>query len=175
MRSSRQFVQWKGVLLGAMVVLAGCTYDARLRQLSPAEQAEFFIYNNAMTTGQAHTYLAQPSAAARTAYLQKLGLIQRFQRLDPLDQAAIRSGAPRVGMSAEALWFLWGEPYSTAGDARRYAHWYYLGSSLNRGISGYRPWDFSNRVDVYLVANKVVGWVDIPPSTLARDGGVGGN
>ena len=175
MRPSRQLVQWMGVLLGAMVGLAGCTYDARLRQLSPAEQAEFFIYNNAMTTGQAHTYLAQPSAAARTAYLQKLGLIQRFQRLDPLDQAAIRSGAPRVGMSADALLFLWGEPYNTAGDARRYAHWYYLGSSVIRSSSGYHPWDFNNRVDVYLVGGKVVGWVDVPTSRFAMNDDASGN
>ena len=28
-------------------------------------------------------------------------------------------------MSAEALMFLWGEPYYTAGDANRYAHWFY--------------------------------------------------
>ena len=36
-----------------------------------------------MTGIQAHTYLAKTSAAERTAYLQKIGLVQRFQRLDP--------------------------------------------------------------------------------------------
>jgi hypothetical protein len=122
-----------------------------------------------------HTYVAQPTAAARTAYLQKLELVQRFQALDPLDQEAIRSGALRVGMSADALRFLWGEPYSTAGDARRYAHWHYLGSSFNHSPSGYHPWDFGNRVDVYLVAGKVAGWVDIPPSTIGMSGGSSGN
>src|SRR5215471_16324878 len=136
MRWRPWFVRRIGVLLSLVVVLAGCTYDAAIQRLSLAEQAEFGLYRSIMTASQVHTYVAQPTAAARTAYLQQLGLVQRFQALDPLDQAAIRSGAPRVGMSAEALRFLWGEPYTTAGDARRYARWHYLGSSLNRSSSG---------------------------------------
>jgi hypothetical protein len=160
-----------GVLLSSIVVLVGCTYDARLRQLSPTEQAEFSLYHHVMTTGQSHTYLAQPTAAARTAYLQELGLVQRFQALDPLDQEAIRSGAPRVGMSADALLFLWGEPYNMVGDARRYAHWYYLGSSFTRSPSGYHLSDVGNRVDVYLVGGKVEGWVDVSPGGGTGTGG----
>jgi hypothetical protein len=175
MRLRRPRVCWTGVLLGLMVVLAGCTYDAALQRLSPAEQAEFALYRHVMTTGQAHTYVAQPTATARTAYLQEQGLVQRFQALDPLDQEAIRSGALRVGMGADALRFLWGEPYSTAGDARRYARWHYLGSSLNRSPSGYHPWEAGNRVDVYLVAGKVEGWVDVPPSAPGMSGGASGN
>ena len=160
MHVNRPFVRWTGVLLGLMLMLAGCTYDAALQRLAPAEQAEFGLYRHLMTASQVHTYVAQPTAAARTAYLQQLGLEQRFQALAPFDQDAIWSGVPRVGMSADALLFLWGEPYSTAGDARRYAHWYYLGSSVIRSSSGYHPWDFNNRVDVYLVGGKVEGWVD---------------
>ena len=175
MRLRRPLVRWTGVLLGSMAVLAGCTYDAAIQRLSPAEQAEFALYRHVMTAGHVHTYVAQPTAAARTAYLQELGLVQRFQALDPLDREAIRSGALRVGMSADALRFLWGEPYATAGDARRYAHWHYLGSSFNRSPSGSHPWDFGNRVDVYLVAGKVEGWVDVSPSTTGMSGGSSGN
>ena len=58
---------------------------------------------------------------------------------------------------------LWGEPYYTAGDARRSAHWYYLGSSLALGASGNQHNNFGSRVDVYLVAGKIVGWVDYAP------------
>src|SRR5215813_9558343 len=175
MRWSRPLGQWTGGLLGLMVVLAGCTYDAAIQRLSPAEQAEFALYRHVMTAGQAHTYIAQPTTAARTAYLQELGLVQRFQALAPLDQEGIRSGSLKVGMSADALLFLWGEPYSTAGDARRYARWHYLGSSLNRSSSGYRPWDVGNRVEVYLVAGKVEGWVDVTPSAPGMSGGASGS
>jgi hypothetical protein len=164
MRYDRLFLGWVGVL-GAIMVLTGCTYnyDAAVRQLSLPEQAEFHTYRKVMTAAQTRTYLAKTSAAERTAYLQGIGLVQRFQRLDPIDRETVQSGFPRVGMSAEALRFVWGEPEYTAGDARRSAHWYYLGSSLALGEYGNR---YSNsggsRVDVYLVQGKVVGWVDGP-------------
>src|SRR5439155_24525287 len=170
------FVRRIGVLLGMVVVLAGCTYDAAIQRLPPAEQAAFALYRHVMTASEVHTYVAQPTAAARTAYLQKLGLVQRFQALAPLDQEAIRSGLPRVGMSADALLFLWGEPYNTAGDARRYAHWYYLGSSFAQSSSGYHPLDFGNRVVVYFVGGKVEGWVDVSPGGgIGTGGGSSGN
>ena len=162
MRYDRQLWWWVGMILATLVVLSGCAYDTAVRQLSLAEQAEFHTYNKVMTAGQARAYLAKTSAVERTAYLRQIGLAQRFEGLDPLDRDAVQSGFPRVGMSAEALRFVWGEPYYTEGDARRYAHWHYLGSSLGLGASGNRYGNLSNRVDVYLVAGKVVGWVDGP-------------
>src|SRR5262252_6369151 len=117
MRWRPWFVRRIGVLLSLVVVLVGCTYDAVLQRLSPAEQAEFVLYRYIMTASQVPTYGAQPTAAARTAYLQQLGLVQRFQARDPLDQDAIRSGVPRVGMSPDARLCLWGEPSNTAGEA----------------------------------------------------------
>ena len=161
----RQFLHWAGVLIGTIVVLAGCTYDASIRQLSLAEQSELYIYKQVMTAAQERTYLTKATAAERTAYLSEIGLAQRFQRLDPLDREAVQNGYPRVGMSAEALRFVWGDPYYTAGDARLSSHWHYLGSSFGRGSAGNRPWGFGNRVDVYLVAGKIVGWVDAAPGT----------
>lgn len=176
MRYDRQLWCWGSVVLATLMLLTGCVYDAAVRQMSLAEQAEFHIYNKVMTAAQARTYLAKPNAAERSAYLRQIGLAQRFEALDPLDRAAVQSGFPRVGMSAEALRFVWGEPYYTAGDARRYAHWYYLGSSLGLGASGNQYSNFGNRVDVYLVAGKVVGWVDgpRPGDDQAAHGGFGG-
>ena len=165
MRYDRQLLCWAGVLLGTIMVLTGCAYDAAVRQLSLAEQAEFHLYKKVMTSGQTRAYLAKASAAERTAYLREIGLAQRFQALDPLDREAVQSGFPRVGMSAEALRFVWGEPYYTEGDARRSAHWHYLGSSLALGASGNQHSNFGNRVDVYIVASRIVGWVDYTPST----------
>jgi hypothetical protein len=174
MHIHRTWGPWAAVLLVALLGLTACTYDAARRQLSPPEQAEFALYHYRMTGWQEHTYLAKASAAERTAYLRELGLVQRFQALDPADQEAVRSGWPRVGMSAEALLFVWGEPYDTAGDARRSAHWYYLGWSLGRHPYGNPRWGFGNRVDVYLEAGKVVGWVDTVLSTAANGGSSGG-
>ena len=150
--------------MGTTLLLTGCmyNYDAAVGRLSPAEQAEFSTYRQVMTGAQARTYLAKASAAERTAYLSEIGLAQRFQRLDPQDRETVQSGAPRVGMSAEALRFVWGDPAETAGDARHYSRWHYLGSSLGRSAH-YHPWDSSNRVEVYLADNKVLGWVDVLP------------
>ena len=58
----------------------------------------------------------------------------------------------------------WGSLYSTAGNAQRYAHWYYLGSSLALAADGNQYHSSGRRVDVYLVDGHVVGWVDYTPS-----------
>ena len=170
MKSCRSCTLWTTGLLGILLVLTSCTstYDLAVRQLSPAEQAEFSTYRQVMTGAQARTYLAKASAAERTAYLSEIGLAQRLQRLDALDREAVQSGAPRVGMSAEALRFVWGEPADTAGDARSYARWHYFGSSLGRSTH-YHPWETSNRVEVYLANGKVVGWVDTVPEDFGGD------
>ena len=173
MRLDRQLWCWVGVVLGIFVGLTGCVYNAEVRQLSLAEQAEFHTYNKVMTGIQARTYLARPSAAERTAYLRQIGLAQRFEALDPLDRDAVQGGFPRVGMSAEALRFVWGEPYYTEGDARRSAHWHYLGSSLSLGASSNRYGNLSNRVDVYLTDGKVVSWVDGPSPDDEKGGSEG--
>ena len=167
MRDLQHVLRWVGVLLVIRVACTGCTYAA-VRNLSPDERAEFHTYNKVMTAAQEHTYLAKPTAAVRTAYLREIGLVQRFQALDPLDCDAVLGGVPRQGMSAEALLFLWGEPYSTAGDAKRYAHWFYLGSSFALADYGNQYTSAGNRVDVYLVDNQVVGWVDYAPGGKGR-------
>jgi hypothetical protein len=167
MRDLRLLVRRVVVLLGSSMILSGCTYAA-LQKLSLDEQAEFHIYQKAMTASQERTYLARATAAERTAYLREIGLIQRFQELDPLDRDAVQYGVPRVGMSAEALLFLWGTPYYTSGNANLSAHWYYLGSSFALAEYGNQYHNFGSRVDVYLVDGQIVGWVDYPLDRSAR-------
>ena len=167
MRALQPFVRRVVVLMGSIMTLSGCTYAA-IQRLSQDERAEFHLYQKVMTPAQEWAYLAKATATERTAYLREIGLVQRFQALDPLDQETVRSGMPRVGMSAEALLFLWGEPYYTAGDAHRYAHWYYLGSSFDLAAYGNQYSRFGTRVDVYLVDGKVVGWVDYAPDERSK-------
>ena len=167
MRDLRHVLRWTGVLLVTIVACTGCTYAA-LQKLSLDEQTEFHTYRKVMTAAQERAYLAKTTAAERTAYLSDIGLVQRFQALDPLDRDAVLGGIPRPGMSAEALGFLWGAPYYTAGEASRYANWFYLGSSLALAGYGNQYHNYSNRVDVYLVDGHVVGWVDYVPSDSGR-------
>jgi len=135
MRELRPCVHWVVLLMGSLMTLSGCI-GAAMHQLSLDEQAEFHSYQKVMTPSQERASLAKATAAARTAYRSEIGFAQRFQALDPLDREAVRSGIPRVGMRAEALLFLWGSPSYTAGDASRYAHWYYLGASLGLADDG---------------------------------------
>jgi hypothetical protein len=154
-------------LVGTLVALTGCLSSA-LQRLPLEDQAQLALYKKVMTPAQVRTYLAQGSAAERTAYLQASGLVQRFEALAPLDRDAVRNGFPRVGMSAEALRFVWGDPYETAGDATRYAHWRYLGSSLDLTAYGNQYRKSGNRVDVSLVDGHIVGWVEYIPRGAGR-------
>jgi hypothetical protein len=165
MRHSRQLCYCMALLLCTTMVLTSCTYETAIRRLSPTEQAEFRLYQHVMTSAQVRTYLAQATATERTAYLNKTGLVQRLQALDPLDRDAVRSGFPRQGISAEALRFIWGEPSYTDGWAHHYEHWHYVGSSMELAASGNQPGWFGNRVEVSLVDDHVVGWVDVIPTT----------
>ena len=169
MRSVRRFLGYVSIL-GALVALTSCTYSA-LQRLPLQEQAQLAIYRKVMTPAQLRTYLAKGNTAERTAYLSESGLVQRFEALDPLDRDAVRNGFPRDSMSAEALRFVWGDPYYTAGNANRYAHWFYLGSSLSLAEDGNQYRNFGNRVDVYLVDGHIVGWVDFTPTVVGQGHG----
>src|SRR5882672_1179643 len=164
MRHSRQLCYWMGLLLYSTLVLASCTYETAIGHLAPTEQAELYLYRHVMTSAQVRTYLAQATAAERTAYLNKIGLVQRFQALDPLDRDTVRNGFPRQGMSAEALRFIWGEPSFTSGRTHHYEHWYYTGSSMELATSGNLPGLLGKRVEVSLLDDRVVSWVDVAPT-----------
>jgi hypothetical protein len=77
-----------------MVVLAGCTHDAAIQRAFLAEQAEFALYHHVSDRQATSTRTwRSPPPSQRMAYLQELGLVQRFQALDPLDQEAIRAAS----------------------------------------------------------------------------------
>jgi hypothetical protein len=153
------------LLVGAIVALTSCTYEAQIRRLAPAEQDEFRIYRQIMTASQARTYLAKTTAAERTAYARELGLVQRFQALAAQDRAAVLAGYPIKGMSTEAMRFLWGEPYARKGRTNHYEHWYYLGASLSLSTSGNQYYNFGNWVDAYFEDGRLLWWMDFIPTT----------
>jgi hypothetical protein len=163
MTYARQVRRWAG-LAGLLAILAGCTYQAALRQLPPEEQVTFRMYSKVMTGKQTRTYLSKATAAERAAYLAEIGVAQRFQALEPQDRETVRSGFPRQGMSAEALRFLWGEPSYTGGSAGRYERWYYEGSAFTLGERGSSYAQAGTIVVVHLDKGRVDGWVDVVPT-----------
>ena len=169
MRGMKQLFLSVG-MAGLLGLFAGCTYQAALQQLPPAERATLRAYSKVMTSGQVRTYLKQPSAEARAAYLEDIGITQRFQALAPQDREAVLAGFPRVGMSADALRFLWGDPAYTTGRTGHYEHWYYQGSSFRLAESGNAFTDAGTIVIVHVIDGHVRDWLETPPTDLDKGG-----
>jgi hypothetical protein len=157
-------------VVGLLVGLAGCAYTAAVKQLPPEERTAFQAYRKVMTSGQARTYLAQGTPAARAAYLEQIGLAQRFQALDPLDRESVLKGYIRKGMSADALRFLWGYPYYTRGHTGHYEYWHYLGSAFNLADRGNSYTEAGTVVIVYLIDDKVDSWLETVPTGIDKGG-----
>jgi hypothetical protein len=153
------------VLGGLLLVMAGCTYEAAVRSLPVAERSEFWAYRKLMTPGQVRKYLARTTPAERQAYLRDIGLTQRFEALDEYDRHAVLAGQIKPGVSAEALYFIWGEPYYGEGRRNHYERWFYRGSSLALASTGDQPYNLGSQVMVDLVDGRVTGWNDFIPST----------
>ena len=154
---SQQLRHWRDVLARTIAVLTRSSARETSRRLSPAEQAEFTTSYHAMTLSQEQAYLAKGTATERTAYLREIGLSQRFAALSPVDRAMVRRRRPYPGMSADALRFLWGEPYDIVRQTARDERWYYLEVSCG--------WDalpthasHGTQVEVYLVEGHVITW-----------------
>jgi hypothetical protein len=143
-----------------------------VQQLPLPERTAFRAYSKVMTSGQAHAYLHKPTATERTAYLEALGIAQRFQALNPQDREAVLAGSPRQGMSAEALRFLWGEPHYTIGYTGRHEHWYYQGSTFWLAKYGNSPTWGGTQVQVSLADGRVEWWLEFVPTD--QDPGDGG-
>ena len=170
MRRVRQSLRCAGVVV-AIVVLTGCTYEAAVQQLSPPERAAFHAYSNMMRAGQVWNYLSKQTPAERAAYLEAIGVAQRFQALDAQDRDTVLAGFPRKGMSADALRFLWGEPYYTTGYTGRYEHWYYQGSTFSLAQYGNHRSLGGTQVQVSLANGRVEWWLEFVPTMEPNEGG----
>jgi hypothetical protein len=159
-----QHFLWLAGMVSAIVVIAGCAQQAAIRNLPPTEQQEFRAYRNVMTSRQVRSYLSRETAAARAAYLREIGAVQRFQSLTAQDRQSVLAGHIRKGMSAEALHFLWGEPYYTEGRPGQYESWFYLGSSMDLAGTGNQLRNLGSQVQVVLVDGQVNEWMDFVPT-----------
>jgi hypothetical protein len=160
----RQYFSWFAGIVSVLMVLVGCAQQAAIRRLPPTEQQEFRAYRKVMTAKQVRTYLARETTTARAAYLDEIGVTDRFQALTEQDRESVLAGYIRKGMSAEALHFLWGDPYYTKGRPGHYEHWFYLGSSLALAETGNQRYNFGSQVRVTMVNGQVDDWLDFIPS-----------
>jgi hypothetical protein len=157
-------------LVGVILVMTNCTYQAALQRLTPQEQSEFRAFSKIMSSTQVHTYLNNATPAGRVNYLREIGAAQRFQALDAQDRESVLAGFIRKGMSAEAMYFLWGEPFYTIGYTGHYEHWYYQGSSFSLAEYGNQPSDSGTVVEVYLIDGRVAWWLETVPTDIEDSG-----
>ena len=156
---------------GALLVFASCSYRAAMDKLPPEERAEFRAHSKVMTSRQIRTYLAKPTPDARAAYLEEIGSAQRFAALDLEDRESVLAGHIRVGMSSEALRFLWGEPYDIKGYVGRYENWFYNGSAYDLAKAPTVNEDFGTVVQVRLIDGRVKWWLETVPTEFDTDDG----
>ncbi|ETX03218.1 MAG: hypothetical protein ETSY1_00675 [Candidatus Entotheonella factor] len=152
-----------GRLLAAVVLFAaltGCAYHQAVNKLSPQEQSTFRAYQKVINGSQARTYLSKPTPVERQAYLQDIGVVQRFEALDQQDQDAILKGYIRKGMHADALNFLWGRPQRKEGNTGKWEHWFYSGHISDLVAYGNSPYNAGTSVEVFLVDNQVEWWFE---------------
>jgi hypothetical protein len=167
--SHRQAIRGSGLgILSILVVLSGCTYY-QVKKLPPDEQAEFRYYSKVMSAPQMSAYLSQATPAERAAYLEQIGVTQRFEVLDSEDRKAVQAGYIRKGMSANALHFLWGPSTKTSGYTDHYEHWYYYGSVPTLAAEGSQWYEAGTLVDVYLVDSQVKWWQETVPPEVDND------
>ena len=156
-------------LLGVMVALTlltiGCAYKRAVDNLSPDERNAFLAYRKVMRGSQERAYLAKSDEAARSAYLRDISVKQRFDALDPQDRESVLHGFIRKGMSADALYFLWGEPEDTSGATGEWEYWIYRGFASDLFKHGNRYNEGSSRVRVFLVDNQVKWWTQEVPES----------
>lgn len=160
-------------LIGVIVVVVlftGCAYNRAVNNLSPDERNAFWAYRKVMQGLQAKTYLSKPSEAERAAYLREIGVQQRFEALAAQDQESIRNGFIRNGMSADALYFLWGEPRYTSGATGQWEYWYYQGFASDLFEHGNQYSEASSEVRVFLVDNQVEWWSQEVPESYDDPG-----
>ena len=161
MQSGQQMLNWIDALVGTVAVLTRLPARKTIRRLAPSVQAELATYGHAMTPTQQCAYLAKVTATERTAYLRELGLIQRFAALSPLDRAAVRRRCPYPEMRADALLFLWGEPYYTVRQTGQDEIWYYRGVSRREDSVDTPARKPGIEVEVYLVEGQVITWREV--------------
>ena len=98
-----------------IILLASCATLPPYTDLPEAEQKLYRVYRRIMTHAQLQTYLSLPTPAEREAFANHIGAARLIDALPEQERTAVLDGHPFEGMSSQALYLLWGEPYLREG------------------------------------------------------------
>jgi hypothetical protein len=148
-------------------LLSSCLTQPPASTWPAAEQRLYHIYQHVMKPQQLRTYASLPTAEQRAIFARQVGAAQRLDALPANERQAVLSGHPFEGMSREALYLLWGEPYWREGPAAD-ERWWYFGDYVTLAENGNRPSDRNTVMEVLIENGKVKWWQERLPSEKRR-------
>ncbi len=150
-----------------IILLASCATLPPYTDLPEAEQKLYRVYRRIMTHAQLQTYLSLPTPAERDAFANHIGAAQLIDALPDQERTAVLDGHPFEGMSSQALYLLWGEPYLREGPAAD-ERWWYFGDYFSLPEVGSRQSDRSTVMEVAIENGSVIWWQETVPSDRRR-------
>ncbi|MCB9781033.1 MAG: hypothetical protein H6742_20860 [Alphaproteobacteria bacterium] len=100
---------------------AAAGWQARVKFLSDTEFEHYYALRAYMTEEQKKTYLKMKTEEERNAFLQELGLWDRFYQYDEAAREKIVSGRVEEGWTKDKLEMAWGVPFDKRKLAGRQA------------------------------------------------------
>ena len=121
-------------LVAAFVFSVGCN---PVKRLSDAEWDHYRALRVYMTEGEKSSFLKNKTEEERNAYLQELGLWERFYKYPEDVRELILTGDVARGWTKDKLLMAWGRPHDmqklTGRDARRSERYIYRFEELENG------------------------------------------
>jgi hypothetical protein len=99
-------------LLAAALLFASPAVAGKFEKLEPAEQMHFRALEVFMDKGEIKQFFKLKEKSERDAYLQELGLWDRFYRYDAEQQKMVVNAEVRLGFTRDQLYMAWAAPFS---------------------------------------------------------------
>ena len=100
------------VLCLLLITSAGCT-QRRIKRLTNDEYNHYYALKVWMTDEERDTFLKRKIEEDRNAFLQELGLWDRFYRYSELERSEIIEGEVEVGWTKDKVLMAWGRPHDS--------------------------------------------------------------
>jgi len=98
-------------LLLALIFVAGCGWESRVRHLSDIEFDHYYALKPFMSDSDRESYLKLKTEEERSTYLKEKGLWDRFYRYPEHVRQGIVSGAVQNGWTKDMVYMAWGAPF----------------------------------------------------------------
>lgn len=121
------FARIVAVALLAVLMGTGCA-SKKLNRLSDTEFDHFYALKPFMEEEQEKVFLKKKTEEERNAYLQEIGLWDRFYSLTPDERERVLTGKVELGWTKNMVLMAWGPPWDNAKviGSQTYNAWRYV-------------------------------------------------